>query len=139
MSVDSIRTKLVLKLNEMQSLKTAFDYEASNSEGKYPFATVTLRAGESEFASTASNLRRRQFRIHVFQERTKAGQGSEAAEDIATDVIDELEVAMDMDTTLSGTCKYVRPVRWTAGYVDRELDTRILEVTVEAVELVSSL
>lgn len=138
MSVDAIRTKLLTKLGEMQSLKAAYDWETSNPNGNYPFATLTLRAGEGRFESTAHNRRIRGFRIRVYQERSKIGQGPENAEDISVAVLDELETALDMDTTLSGTCKFVKPISWGAGYVDRELDTRILEINLEAFDLVSS-
>jgi hypothetical protein len=126
------------KLNEMGTLKAAFDYETSNPEGKYPFACLTLRMGRSEFRSTMHNERDRFFNVRVYQERTKAGQGPDNAEEIATSVIDELETAFDMDTTLSGTCKYVQPVEWNSGYLDRETDTRLLEVILQAVEIMQS-
>ena len=138
MSVVAIRTKLLAKLNEMQSLKIAFEYEASNPDGKYPFATLTLRAGEGDFRSTAHNLRMRSFWVRLYQERTKVGQGSEAAERIVAEVIDELEKAFDMDTTLSGTCKYVTPVEWDASYVVRGENARLLQIQVNATDLVSS-
>jgi hypothetical protein len=138
MSVNLIRSKILTKLNEMGSLKVAFDYETSNPDGKYPFASLTLRQGRSEFRSTQHNQRNRFFNVRIFQERTAAGQGPNNAEDIATQVIDEMETAFDMDTTLSGTCKYVQPIEWNAGYIDRETDTRILEVVLQAIEIVQS-
>lgn len=135
MSVVTVKAKLLQKLNEMQSLKAAFDWETSNPDGKYPFATLTLREGSGEFASTFHNLRRRGFRIRVYQELSKIGQGPRMAESIQTAVIDELESALDMDTTLSGVVKYVQPPRWRAAYVDREADTRVLDMEVDAFEL----
>lgn len=135
MAVSTVKTKLLEKLNDMQTLKAAFDWETSNPNGQYPYATITLRDGQGEFASTAHNLRRRGFRIKVYQELSKIGQGPQMAESIQTNVIDELELALDMDTTLSGTVKYVNPPRWRAIYVDRELDTRVLEMDVDAYEL----
>ena len=138
MSVTAIRTKLKTKLDEMQSLKGAWDWETSNSEGKYPFATLTLRDGEGEFRSTAHNLRKRGFTIRIYQEQTKKGQGPESAERIATAVIDEFEKALDMDTTLSGTCKYVTPTEWVAEYQNRDMNTRVLTISVDAFDLVSS-
>jgi hypothetical protein len=71
----------------------------------------------------------------VYQEMAKAGQGPQMAESIATAVIDELETALDMDTTLSGSVKYVKPPTWRAMYVDREFDTRVLEMDVDVFEL----
>lgn len=138
MSASTIRSKLKTKLGQMRTIKAAYDWETSNPDGNYPFATVTLKNGTGEFRSTAHNLRRQVFRIRIYQERTQIGQGPESAENIVASVLDELTTACDMDTTLSGTCKYVTPVRWDAGYQDRDHDTRILEIDVEAVELVSS-
>ena len=139
MSVTAIRTKLLTKLNEMQSLKAAWDWEISNTDGKYPYATLTLKEGEANFASTAHNLRRRGFTIRLYQERQKdVGQTPEQAEDIMTAVIDELETALDMDTTLSGTCKWVRPVGWHADYLVKDTSIRLLEIDVDAFDIVSS-
>ncbi len=138
MSVTAIRTKLKTKLDEMQSLKGVWNWETSNSEGKFPFATLTLRDGEGEFRSTAHNLRKRGFTIRIYQEQTKKGQGPENAERIATAVIDEFEKALDMDTTLSGTCKYVTPTEWVSEYQNRDMNTRVLTISVDAFDLVSS-
>ena len=138
MSVSAIKTKIIEKLEDMQSLKTVFAYPASNSGGKYPFATVTLRRGDGDIRSTAHNLRLRSFWVRVYQELTKAGQGPEQAETIMVSVIDELETAFDMDTTLSGTCHWASPVSWTATYRNREHDARILEIQLDANQLVSA-
>lgn len=135
MSVVMVQVKLLQKLNEMQSLKAAFAWETSNPNGNYPYATLTIRDGDGRFASTAHNLRRRGFRIRVYQELSKIGQGPQMAESISQNVIDELESALDMDTTLSGVVKYVDPPSWRAMYVDRELDTRVLEMDIDAYEL----
>ncbi|MCG3203923.1 MAG: hypothetical protein KCHDKBKB_00600 [Elusimicrobia bacterium] len=139
MSVNTVRTKLLTALNDMQSIKAAFDWETSNPDGKYPFATLTLREGDAIFQSTAHNLRKEGFRIRIYQERSKMGQGPESAEDISANVIDELQAHLDRNTTLSGTVKYVRPIGWRASYIDRELDSRILEVDIDAYEIVNSL
>lgn len=138
MSVQSIRTSLLGKLNAMQTLKAAYDWETSNSAGNYPFATVTVRAGEGTFRTSQHDLRTQGFRIRVYQERSKIGQGPESAEDITVSVLDELQVAFDMDMTLSGVCSYIMPISWDASYVDRELDTRLVEINVNAVEITSS-
>jgi len=98
-----------------------------------------LREGDARFADTVHNLRRQGFSITVYQEQSKLGQGVEAAESITTSVLKELKAALDMDTTLSGNCKWIIPVSWNTTYVDRELDTRVLEVSVDAYEIVNSL
>ena len=138
MSIVTLRASLLAKLNAMQGLKAAYSWETSNPDGNYPFATLTLREGIGEFLSSSHNQRTRGFTIRVYQERSKVGQGPEQAERITAELIDEFEAAFDMDTTLSGVCKYVDPVNWRATYVDRELDTRILEYDVNAIEVVNS-
>lgn len=138
MSLTTVRTAIINKLSDMRNLKQVYSYESSNQEGKYPFATVTLREGEAEFRSTAHNLRKYGFRVRIYQEMSKQGQGISNSEQIMTEVIDEMERAFDMDTTLSGMVKYARPVSWTALYQDRELDTRLCEINIDAYDIVSS-
>lgn len=135
MGVATVKQAIVNKLGDMMSLKACYGYEATNVNGNYPFATVTLQGGTGEFRSTAHNLRTRLFTVHLYQEKMETGQGDERAESIITDVIDEMETAFDRDTTLSGICKFVQPVEWNAEYEDREHDERLLTITIQAVEL----
>ena len=138
MSVVAIKTQLLASLNAMGTLKGAFAFETGNPLGKYPFATLTLKSGEGEYADIAHNLRKHSFWIRVYQEQSKEGQGVAQAETIAISVLDELIAHLDLNTTLSGTCKYARPAGYSADYVNRELDVRVLEVQVDAFDLVAS-
>lgn len=137
MSIVNTKAVILRKLQDMGSLKYVYDYEKGQPEG-YPFATLTLREGEGQFADTQKHLRRRSFNVRVYQERTEAGQGASNAERLAAQCIDELETAFDMDITLSGNVKWARPVRWTAGYVEREVNTRVLDVIVDTMELTTT-
>jgi len=139
MSVQTIKTAIKNKLDAMGTLKAAFTYETGNPDGKYPFATVTLRDGGGIFRTTSHNQRRYGYWIRIYQEQSKLGQGISDAEDISANVIDEMMTAFDMDTTLSGICKYVDVISYTADYKNREIDARILEVEVDAYDIVSSL
>lgn len=134
MSVAAIRTNILAKLNAMQSLKAAYDYEA-NELTSYPAACLTLAAGEGEFASTAHNKRVREFRVNLYVDRGTAFS-SAAAEDLITAVVDEAEAAIDHDVTLSGACSMCVLSNWVALYEDREIDTRVAELTIRATELV---
>lgn len=136
--VKSFRTKIEEKLNDMQTLKTVYDFDSANPNGQYPLATMAVESGEAEFLSTQHFLRSHRFKIRVFQERTNVGQGVETAENISMDVLEEMLNAFDMDTTLSGVAKYVRPIEYNTDYEDREHATRVLEVVLEAVEVVQS-
>ena len=138
MSVAVIKQQLLNSLNAMGSLKAAFNFESTNPSGKYPYATLTLNRGDGEFASTVHNLRRHNFWIRVYQEQSKEGQGLSQAENIAIDVLDELNAHLDLNTTLSGACKYAQPTSYTADFMNRETDMRILEVNVEAADLVTA-
>jgi len=139
-NVVGITNKIKQKISQMGSIKNAYDYEKGiTATTGFPIATVTFKSGEGEFLTTAHNLRKHQFYIRVYQERTEAGAGTNKAERISREVLDELLTAFDYDTTLSGTVKYVRPISWDGAYLDRETDTRVLEVVLEAVEIVTSI
>ncbi|MDP2670843.1 MAG: hypothetical protein U1C56_01045 [Candidatus Curtissbacteria bacterium] len=138
MSVVAIKTQLLASLNAMGTLKGAFAFETGNPLGKYPFATLTLKSGEGEYADIAHNLRKHSFWIRVYQEQSKEGQGVSQAETIAISVLDELIAHLDLNTTLSGTCKYARPAGYDASFSNRELDMRVLEVQIDCFDLVAS-
>lgn len=138
MSVNAIKTQLLASLNALGTLKGAFGYETGNPDGKYPFATLTLRDGDGEYADTSRNLRRHGFTIKVYQEQSKEGQGIAEAEAINIGVIDELYAHLDLITTLSGVCSYARPIGYRAGWENRELSVRTLEIDVDAFELSNS-
>ena len=138
MSVSQIKSQILASLNAMGSLKAVSAFDTSNPSGNYPFATLTIQEGDGESASTAHNLRRHNFLIKVYQEQSKEGQGVAQAETIAINVLDELYAHLDLVTTLSGVCKYARPVRYRALYENRETDVRVLEIQLEAMELVAA-
>ncbi len=125
-------------LNAMGTLKAAFPYETSDSGGKYPFACLTLKGGNGVFADTARNLRKHSFWIRVYQEQSKEGQGVQQAETIAISVLDELLAHLDLNMTLSGNCKYTKPASYNAMYTRRELTVRILELQLDAFEIVTA-
>src|SRR3990167_2767402 len=139
MSVSTIKSYILTKLGQMGNLKASFGYPTANPNGKYPFAVLTVGEGEGSFADPRRNLRRQSYIIRVYQEQSKQGQGVQTAEDITVSVLDEIQRAFDMDTTLSGNCKWSGPVRWNTTYENRELDVRLLEVTVDVNELVDSI
>ena len=138
MSIETIKSAIRTKLDAMQHLKAAFSFPTANPSGYWPYAVVTLKGGEGEFATTAHNLEKHSFWIRVYQEQAKIGQGVEVAEDISVTVMDELRTAFNMDTTLSGNCKYCRPVSYDATYLNRELDVRVLEVQLDVWDVVSA-
>lgn len=138
MSVITVKNKIIEFVNDMQTLKHVQGFQSLNLSGKYPTAIITLSEGDGTFESNAHNLRRRQFNVDIFQEQTKEGQGEENAERIIIAILDELEKHFDANTTLSGACHYATPVSFEAEWIDREVDTRILRIKIDAYELVSA-
>lgn len=142
MSVTTVRTAIKNKLDDLGTLQGTFDYETGQPTG-YPFATVTPDSGITEFGDSAGsgsarNIQTTDFKVRIYQEREKGLFGPEKAERVSVEVLDELLTAFQMDTTLSGTVKWQRPTNWNAGYDIRENVVRLLEVTIQAVEVVDS-
>jgi hypothetical protein len=138
MSFVSVKDRIIEKLSAMQTLKAVYGYPAANDTGDYPYATVTLKGSDAVFRSTATNLRSFSFFIRIYQETTKVGQGPQQAETIVTEITDEFLEAFDKDTTLSGAVHYCKPVSLDASYRNRDHDARILEVQLDAMEVVST-
>jgi hypothetical protein len=135
-----IATAIINKLNGSAFLNGVYLGEvAVPTQGMYPFATVSLKHGEAKFGDTIRNDRLFEFRVNVYQERTKPGQGPQTSEQIVIGFTDEVITAFDADTTLSGLVSMVKPISFDATYVTREIgDTRILEFTIEGRALVPS-
>lgn len=136
MSVAAIKTAIENKLNDTQTINTVSGYRTSQIND-YPIAEVSLRQGEVEFGSVAHNRQLQGFSIAVSQE-FGANFDKAKAERVITEVLDEVLNAFDMDTTLSGACKWQRITAWRATYEEREHDLRVLDIDLDAFELVSA-
>ena len=139
-NVQDIVTALKNKMLGVSGLVDVYAYEPDAPvDGGYPFATVTQRSFDGQFGDTIRNIRTFTFSIRVYQERTQAAVGNEKAERLVREIIDETLTAFDADTTLSGTVKWVKPLRGDLSYIDREIgDTRVCELIVEATTIVPS-
>ena len=136
MSVVGIRDKLNTALSDMQTLKQVFNYEP-NEITQYPTAAISLKSGTGAFASTSANRRERQFSIKVYIEKG-TNWSSQKSERITAEVIDEVEAHFDNNTTLSGTVQFVEAIDFDALYINRELNNRALDITINAMELTST-
>ena len=77
--------------------------------------------------------------MRVYQERVEVAFGNQKAERLMREMVDEILTAFDMDTTLSGMMKYVRPVHGNLTYEEREYgDVRVAEFILECVNVVDS-
>lgn len=138
MSLVTISQKIAEKLGDVQGIKAVYEYESANPSGQYPLATVTPNNFDGEYASTAHNRRSYFFNVRIYQERTETGFGSEKAERVMREVVDEVMDAFDMDTTLSGTVMFCRPIGGNFDYTEREHDARTAELLLEAVRVVTA-
>jgi|SRR5581483_577228 len=131
---------IATKMRGVSGIQDVYEYEIDKpTGGRYPFATVTPQAFSGEFGDTIRNLRTYQIAIRVYQERTATGAGNQKAERLIREMTDEILTAFDMDTTLSGMMKYVRPVHGDLSYIDREIgDTRVAEFILDCVNVVPS-
>lgn len=138
--IQDISAAVATKMRSVSGLHAVYEYEIDKPEdGKYPFATITPQAFSGEFGDTIRNIRTYELAVRIYQERTEAGIGNEKAERLIREMTDEVLTAFDMDTTLSGIAKFVRPVRGNLQYIGRETgDTRVAEFILECVNVVPS-
>jgi hypothetical protein len=57
------------------------------------------------------------------------------AERVSDEMVDEVVTAFHMDTTLSGTCKYIEPVDCDFSYVEMDKAVRVADITLKAQEV----
>jgi len=139
-NIQNLSAAVATKMRGVSGLQVVYEYEPDKPEsGQYPFATVTPQAFSGSFGDTIRNLRTYEIVVRVYQERVEIAFGNEKAERLIREMVDEILTAFDMDTTLSGMMKYVRPVRGNLSYEQREVgDTRVAEFVLECVNVVDS-
>lgn len=135
----AIRNAILNKLNGVGTLNVAFGDEETPANGQYPFATVVLAAEDAKALTVVTNMRKHTFNINIYQERLKTNFGAAKAENIILSVCDEIETAFDLDISLSGTCKYVEPIKLNTNYVNRPYgDVRVAQYKVVAVTVATA-
>lgn len=143
MSAVDIWNAIKTKVEGAQTLNGTYNYEEGAPNG-YPYATVTLENGTSEFGDSAGslsgrNIERQTYIVRVYQEREPALFGAEKAERIAMEILDELKTAFHQDTTLSGTVKWSRPSAWSLNYDIVDKAVRTVELEIETMSIVDSI
>lgn len=134
MSIISIKTAIQNKLEDCSHIQVVYGYETGKETG-HPYATVTKNRFESSFLDTQRNQTDYYFSIKLYCERSEDGFGVATAERISDEMVDEALMAFHMDTTLSGTCKYVEPVDGDFSYVETAESVRVADITLKAVEV----
>lgn len=138
--VRDIQTLIINKLNGVSGLNGVYAYFPDRpTNGAYPYAIVSVKSGTGEFGDTIRNIRHHVFEVKVFQERTEAGFGNQKSERIIDEIVDEVLVAFDADTTLSGSVKMVKPLDFSKDFDESETgDQRIAVFVVDATVVVPS-
>jgi hypothetical protein len=133
----NIRTLIKAKLLTCPTLKDVYDHEP-NMLTSWPCATLHLANGTGEFADNRRSKRTHNFVIKVWVDIDPVGGfSSQNAERIALQCLDEITNAFDSDITLGGgTVIYCRPLDYNCNYEIRENAQRVLQMTLETVEIV---
>lgn len=130
MSVYSdLKTAIKAHVTAVTAIKNVYGYEKGDLNG-FPSAVVLGESIESAIDSTESNDRKYTFKIKVYQEIEEEGIGAEQAEAIIEGMIDELIAKFENDYTLGGLAYNVN-VKGILAYVDRGLNARVIEITIE--------
>lgn len=140
-NIVALSAAIANKVRGVSGIQDVYEYEIDKpTNGRYPFAVVTPQAFSGDFGDTIRNLRTYEMSIRIYQERVGASAGNEKAERLIREMTDEILTAFDMDTTLSGMMKFVRPVHGDLSYIDREIgDTRVAEFILDCVNVVPSI
>jgi hypothetical protein len=93
-----------------------------------PAAMIIPASGENSRATTGENRREYVFSVRLLYERKS--RGSAATETAMQAAVDSLVNAFDNDEYLSGNVQKIEPVDWQFGYINREKEFRIAELTV---------
>lgn len=135
MSLVSIKTAIQNKLESVAHVDSVYGYETGKETG-HSYITVTKSRFESSFADTGRNIQDWFFSVKLFTERSKDGFGVVLGESVSDGIVDDIVKAFHMDTTLSGSCKFVEPIDGDFGYVEGPESVRIAEITLKAEEVI---
>lgn len=136
MSLVSIKTAIKNKLDCISHLENVYS-EDTGSEAGNPYATVTKARFESSFADTNRNFQEWFFTIRLYTKKTDDGFTIRTAERVSDELVDEIVTAFHMDTTLSGSCKYVEPIDGDFSWVSATEAIRLAEITLKATEVIN--
>ena len=134
MSLASIKSAIKTKLEDCSHINVVYNYETGKETG-HPYATVTKARMESVFGDTKRNINDWFYSVKLYTERSTDGFGVSKAERISDEQVDEVVTAFHMDTTLSGSCKYIEPVDADFAYVEMDKAVRVADITLKATEV----
>jgi len=124
-----IKTAIKTNIEAITGIKNVYGYEKGDLDG-YPSAVVLGESIECEYLSTNEDERKYTFKVKVYQELEDDSLGASTAESTLEALIDSVLDKFGNDWTLSGLCHKVN-IKGIIGYVDRGINTRVLEFTIE--------
>jgi hypothetical protein len=129
----NIKNAIKALLTAITTIKNVYGYEKGNLDG-YPSAVVTLESIECVYETNNEDERKYAFKVKVYQEMVDDALGAETAETTIEALIDTVLGKFENDYTLGGLCHKVN-INGVAGYVDRGINMRVLEFTVNCYAL----
>jgi hypothetical protein len=133
------KTKLQTLLETCNLLQVVYPYEREDATGT-PFATITRSAKENDYQTTSENHRVYSYLIRLFVERKgKAGGVSnpndceaamDALEDAVIDILDKNHRLSGLVMNTGYTYLFMEAVPSVWGYVGRENEYRVAELTI---------
>lgn len=141
--IKQISDKLLEVVQTATTLQGTYDFETGKATG-YPYATITLLEGSTEFAdsnagASGRNFNTYRFAVQIYQEKEAYSFGPEKAERVAIEVSDEVMQILQQNTKLDGLVLWQRPVELSTSYELRETSVRSVQIIVECVSVINSL
>jgi hypothetical protein len=131
----TIKSAIKTHIEAITGIKNVYGYEKGDLNG-YPSAVVTLEGINCEYSTTREDERKYTFKVKIFQELDADGVGAETAESTMEALIDTVLGRFEDDWDLGGNCYKVN-IKGITGYVDRGVNTRVLEFTIDCYAIYS--
>jgi len=125
----SIKTAIKTNIEAITGIKNVYGYEKGDLAG-YPSAVVLCESIECDYLSTTEDERKYTFKVKIYQELEDDATGASTAESTIEALIDNVLDKFGNDWTLGGICHKAN-IKGVAGYIDRGINTRVLEFTIE--------
>jgi hypothetical protein len=115
---EALRTAIENKLLTVTTITQVFAHESAKPDS-FPYATVALVGNTSEYADTATDLRKYRFRVRMYMKiGDTAPLDGDDAELSMSRTVEAVLNAFDTDYTLGGACQGVDASESTVGWTD---------------------
>jgi hypothetical protein len=129
----AIKSAISAHIQAITGIKNVYGYEKGNLDG-YPSAVITLEGIDCIYETNTEDERKYTFKIKVYQEMEADGAGASTAETTLEALLDTIIAKFEDDWDLGGNCHKVN-IKGISGYVDREINMRVLEFAIDCYAL----